>query len=408
MNRLTPIQESIQRIAGYPSKLIVFKTNASRFYWSRVYFNSRYHVRSTKTENIREAKEFAVKFFEQVLVSAATTHTSHKSLSFAAVGRAFLKAQQENANESTHRNDEARFKNDLLPFFAEQDVSTITNAQISQFIERLKKRDLSTATLKHFLVILRKILKFAVENDLMQRLPLFPKVSGRLKTAQRRDYLTYDEYTKIVATAERLAKQNTIVRGVPLTLEMKYLIQFMVNTFIRPSDLKVIKFQHLHHRKEGADEWMALTHPATKTNANEVQAMPATVGIVQKLTEFKKQSTQKPTKDSFVFFSEYENRQTAIEVIARLFRKIAEESDIPKATGKNLTLYSLRHTSIMLRLVKGNVDTLVLARNARTSQQMIDKFYAAHLTTDQVRKQLHAFIDDQKVLKKTPAKRTTK
>jgi hypothetical protein len=44
----------------------------------------------------------------------------------------------------------------------------------------------------------------------------------------------------------------------------------------------------------------------------------------------------------------------------------------------------------MLRIIIGKVDTLALARNARTSQAMIDKFYAAHLTTDQVREQLHA------------------
>jgi hypothetical protein len=58
----------------------------------------------------------------------------------------------------------------------------------------------------------------------------------------------------------------------------------------------------------------------------------------------------------------------------------------------------------MLRLTIGQVDTLSLARNARTSQAMIDKFYAAHLTTDQVRKQLHAF-PNAKPAKNTATKR---
>ena len=44
------------------------------------------------------------------------------------------------------------------------------------------------------------------------------------------------------------------------------------------------------------------------------------------------------------------------------------------------TLYSLRHSSIMFRLLFGRtVDTLTLARNARTSPEMIDRFYAAPL-----------------------------
>ena len=69
----------------------------------------------------------------------------------------------------------------------------------------------------------------------------------------------------------------------------------------------------------------------------------------------------------------------------------------------------------MMRLIIGEVDTLILSRNARTSQAMIDRFYASHLTTEQVRKQLHAFHDrvdptskTSSVKKFTPTKKTVK
>ncbi len=62
----------------------------------------------------------------------------------------------------------------------------------------------------------------------------------------------------------------------------------------------------------------------------------------------------------------------------------------------------------MMRLTIGKVDTLSLARNARTSQAMIDKFYAAHLTTDQVRKQLHAFPEAEEKARLTSAKKAAK
>jgi len=49
-------------------------------------------------------------------------------------------------------------------------------------------------------------------------------------------------------------------------------------------------------------------------------------------------------------------------------------------TGEIRSLYSLRHSSIMFRLLYGRaIDTLTLARNARTSPEMIDRFYAAPL-----------------------------
>lgn len=47
----------------------------------------------------------------------------------------------------------------------------------------------------------------------------------------------------------------------------------------------------------------------------------------------------------------------------------------------------------MFRLIYSQVDTLVLAKNTRTSQAVIEQFYGAHLITAQARKQLHSFID---------------
>jgi len=48
--------------------------------------------------------------------------------------------------------------------------------------------------------------------------------------------------------------------------------------------------------------------------------------------------------------------------------------------GERRTIYSLRHTCIMYRLLYGNnIDVITLARNARTSQEMIDRFYASQL-----------------------------
>ena len=50
------------------------------------------------------------------------------------------------------------------------------------------------------------------------------------------------------------------------------------------------------------------------------------------------------------------------------------------AKGEDRTMYSLRHTCIMYRLLYGEkMDVITLARNARTSPEMIDRFYAAQL-----------------------------
>ena len=407
-NRLTPIPESIERIRGYPSTLIVFKTNASRFYWVRFFFNGKNRIKTTKSEFSKDAKTFATQFYKDALLDVSASKKSNKRNAFSVVANQFFETTERNSNTKTYKSDINRYRQNILPFFKQQDIDSITNAQLNEFVEELHKTKIKPATIKHHIVVLRKIMKFAIANQLMPNLPVFPRITGKLQTSVKRDYLTKDEYEKVIKCAESLAKKKIKVRTQTITLQMKYLIQFMVNSFIRPSDLRVLKHKHIKKRGQGKESWLTLNHPATKTNANEVQAMPATVGIYESLVNQLKEDGLSVKPDDYVFFPQIrENRTTAMEVISRLFKKIIEESKIEEKTGKKITLYGLRHTAIMFRLIIGNVDTLVLSRNARTSQNMIDKFYASHLTTDQVRRQLHN-IPYKEVVKKTVSKTTRK
>jgi integrase len=362
-------------------------------------------------------------------MNSVLSKTSDTNKSFTVVGRNYLDSIKPTTLPTVYRSDKSRFEYELSPFFNEQDISTITNSQISRLLNKLSEKTRSLSTLKHYIVVLRKILKFALSNDLIDKLPVFPKLSNKTRTTQKRDYLTDEEYDSIIKMSELCSQENEVVRGVEITLEMKFLIQFMINSFIRPSDLRVIKHKHVTIKKEGRDEWIVLSHPATKTNANEVQCMTASVGIYKQLCELRLKNQKKILSDEYVFFPQYTNRDTMMSVVGRLFRKIVERTNLETTTDKNITLYSLRHTSIMMRLVKGNVNTLHLSRNARTSQQMIDQFYSQHLTTDQVRIHLQRFesvekkkeeqlkkrLDKQKqkeierkVKEKTAAKKTSK
>jgi integrase len=62
-----------------------------------------------------------------------------------------------------------------------------------------------------------------------------------------------------------------------------------------------------------------------------------------------------------------------------LFNTILEEEALKKdREGQPRTAYSLRHTYICLRLMEG-ADIYQIAKNCRTSVEMIEKYYASHL-----------------------------
>jgi integrase len=83
-----------------------------------------------------------------------------------------------------------------------------------------------------------------------------------------------------------------------------------------------------------------------------------------------------------------------------LFSAILDEEKLrTDRDGRPRTAYSLRHTYICLRLLEG-ADIYQIAKNCRTSVEMIEKHYAAHLKT-----QLDAFAIN--IMRFRPKKTTT-
>ena len=78
-------------------------------------------------------------------------------------------------------------------------------------------------------------------------------------------------------------------------------------------------------------------------------------------------------------------RDKALVLMQRQFSVILADASLERGPNNEArTLYSLRHTCIMFRLLYGEgMDLLTLARNARTSTEMIDRFYASHLEGEQ-------------------------
>ena len=63
----------------------------------------------------------------------------------------------------------------------------------------------------------------------------------------------------------------------------------------------------------------------------------------------------------------------------KMFNNILKEEDLKfDRDEQRRTAYSLRHTYICFRLMEG-ADIYQVAKNCRTSVEMIEKHYAAHL-----------------------------
>lgn len=162
--------------------------------------------------------------------------------------------------------------------------------------------------------------------------------------------------------------------------DLPWVIAFMVNSFIRPSDLKTLRHRHVEVVR-AEYHYLRLTLPETKAHDKPIVTLRPAVRVYQTLQRhWAARNLAGP--DDFLFLPQESNRNYALAVLGWMFRHLLDDLGLRLGPhGNPRTLYSLRHTAITFRLLYGQgIDVLTLARNARTSVEMIEKHYASTLT----------------------------
>jgi|688.fasta_scaffold355607_2 integrase len=282
----------------------------------------------------------------------------------------------------------------VLPFFKYIPPSQVTPALMEAFVKRLTDFKMSSTTVSQYLVVMRKLLKLAIRHGFLSEIPEFPEVKV---TNRPRSSLNLREYSAVVRTANRLARAGlkapevksstgdrerfwVAPRNKRLSPDMAWAIRFMVNSFIRPGDLRQIKHKHVQVVR-GENMYLRLTLPETKRHDTPMVTLRPAVHVYEAALAHAK-SLGFGGPDDYVILPGESDRVYALAVLGFWFKWVIREAGVASedAMGRSRTLYCLRHTSIMFRLLYGQgIDMLTLARNARTSVQMIERFYASAL-----------------------------
>ncbi len=282
----------------------------------------------------------------------------------------------------------------VLPFFKYIPPSQVTPALMDAFVKRLTDFQMSSTTVSQYLVVIRKLLKLAIRHGFLSEIPELPEV----KIANRpRSMLSVQEYAAVVRTAYRLSRQGVKApevkastghrerfwvapRNLSLSPDMAWAIRFMVNSFVRPGDLRQLKHKHVQLVR-GERLYLRLTLPETKRHDTPMVTLRPAVHVYESALAYGK-SRGYGRPDDYVFLPGETDRAYALAVLGFWFKWVMREAGVSPvdSLGRLRTLYCLRHTSIMFRLLYGQgIDMLTLARNARTSVQMIERFYASAL-----------------------------
>jgi integrase len=327
--------------------------------------------------------------------------TPSSTPSFTAVANRLIQMETERSERGEISKDSLnilrnRLHLHILPFFDPIAPADTCEEHIDAFLNRLGSHALSSVTISQYVVVLRKLLKQAKRMGLLDELPDIPVVKIRQKP---RSTLTLREYQQVVRTANQLSRNRVSAvtsdvglalvkdwvypRDLTLPSEMAWLVRFMVNSFVRPGDIRQLRHRHVHVVR-GEKTYLRLQLPETKSHSEPVVTLIPAVRVYEKiLGHARKKGYGRP--DDFVFMPHEHNRCYALTVMGFWFKWLLGEARVATqdAFHRSRTLYCLRHTSIMFRLLYGQgIDVLTLAKNARTSVQMIEKFYASSLSAE--------------------------
>jgi integrase len=224
-----------------------------------------------------------------------------------------------------------------------------------------------------------------------------PKAPAIKVTNKPRGSFTVTEYRQLLHTAKRCIGQRISIktnigskrgrdlvdRYAVVSQDLYWLIRFMVNSFIRPSDIKNLQHKHVTVIR-GKHIYLRLNLPASKKHDAPIVTMQPAVAVYERLlTAHKARGLARD--DDYLFLPEMTDRGKALEFLGWQFKHCQAVAGVGnnKANGSARTLYSLRHTAITFRLLYGRkIDLLTLARNARTSVDMVEKFYSSNLSAE--------------------------
>lgn len=369
-------------------KAQLFRRPRSSYWQCRASIGGKQHFHSTKESSLARAKVVAEDWFLTLSGKAARGEIK-AGKKFAAAAQSFMAefrvlTQGHRSPRYIERHQE-RLDKFLLPFFGDKVLSEITSGLVQDYridrmtrggfdrgkkgettdISKRQRNGVSPArsTMHQEIVCLRQVLKHAIRHGWIDTLPILSDPYRRVTKISHRAWFSPAEYDELNKATRERAKNPPREHLRPYSEDLHDFILFMANTGLRPDEAKQLRVSDV---SIVVDDGARILHIAVrgKRGTGWAKSMPNAVHPFQR---YVKRNALKP--DDLLF----------PKLPAKLFATVLDKIGLKKdREGTPRTIYSLRHTYISMRLLEG-ADIYQVAKNCRTSVEMIEKYYASHI-----------------------------
>jgi integrase len=380
-------------------KLHVYKRENSRHWQCSAYVAGKNRRISTKQESFTRAKDYAEQWYLDLRAKDRLGQVKNEK-TFREASDQFLREYeiitQGQRNPDYVKGHGLLLRVHLLPFFGDMGLSEVTAGQVQEY--RIHRREKSIAargkppsrsTLHHEIVTLRQVLKTALRHGWLKYLPDLSepyKTSGKIV---HRAWFSPEEYKQLYEATRKRAQKPLNKRWTWACEQLHDLVLFMANTGLRPDEAARLEFRDVTIvDDESTDETILEIEVRGKRGVGYCKSMAGAVLPFKRVQDRLRPVTLEgdddepaEVKPSVEWRKPVPTDRLFPYTHRLLLNAILDEEGLKfDREGQRRTLYSLRHTYICLRLMEG-ADIYQIAKNCRTSVEMIEKFYASHIKT---------------------------
>ena len=355
-------------------KLHVYRRENSSQWQCSTYLAAKNQRISTKTDSLAHAKDIAKDWYLGLLGKQSRGELKQEktfkeaATQFEREYEIITEGQRSPAYVRGHKD---RLRLHLIPFFGSMGLSTVTAGQVQEYrIHRrqsTKGKPPARTTLHHEIVTLRQVLKTAIRHGWIAYLPDFSTPYRSSGKVNHRAWFSPEEYRTLYEATRKRANDPKNHRRKSCAQLHDYVL-FMANTGLRPDEAARLEYRDVKIVDDEPTQERILE--ISVRGKRGVGYCKSTSGAVRPFERLVERNSPEPTDRLFP------TRQTM------LFNGILNDAKLKEdREGQRRTAYSLRHTYICMRLMDG-ADIYQIAKNCRTSVEMIEKYYAAHIKTN--------------------------
>ncbi|MDB4020169.1 phage integrase SAM-like domain-containing protein [Planktomarina temperata] len=354
-------------------KVHVYKRPGSPIWQCSSYLAGKNRRVSTKESSLAKAKEVAEDWYLELRGKNNRGEIKNEP-TFKQAAEQFEK--EYNVMTDGQRNQQyvsdhyARLRNHLNPFFGNKGMSEVTTGLVQEYrIHRMSNnaggKPPSRSTMHHEIITLRHVLKTAHRHGWIDTVPdVSAPYRGNTKITHRA-WFSHDEYKQLYEATRKNARDTKGKAWHHSAEQLHDKILFMANTGLRPDEANGLQYRDVEIVEDDATGETILEIEVRGKRG--VGYCKSTTGAVRPFERMVKRNQPEPTDRLFPA----DHKKKFNQILDQLKLKFDRE-------GNRRTLYSLRHSYICFRLLEG-ADIYQIAKNCRTSVEMIEKHYAVHL-----------------------------